>query len=74
MSGVKFHILTRENCVYCSRAKRLLKARGIEFEEENHVTEEEIERFKAAGHRTFPRIFKDGELIGGYTELEALLS
>lgn len=68
-----YHIMTRNNCVYCDRAKRLLKARGFEFTTEHFETDEDLERFVAMGHRSFPRIFKNGELIGGYQELEASL-
>ena len=36
---------------------------------ENIETEEAHNRFKREVHRSFPRIFKNGKLIGGYDEL-----
>jgi glutaredoxin 3 len=62
-------------CPYCVRAKELLKKRGVSFEEivvdRNDV--ETVTRLKReSGMQTFPQIFADKKLIGGYTELAAL--
>ena len=58
-------------CGYCVRAKALLDARGIAFEEINvdddpHFRQTLLER---TGAWTVPQILLDGEPIGGYTEL-----
>lgn len=66
-------IMTKPGCNYCTRAKALLKARGEHFSVVDHDTEEKIEKFKSNGYRTFPQIFHDGFLIGGYDALEEYL-
>lgn len=71
---VGWHLLTKPNCPSCVKAKGKLVLRGESFSFLEHTTEEQIEAFKAAGHRTFPRIFKDGELIGGFEDLEKFLA
>lgn len=62
-------------CPFCEAAKRLLKARGVPFEEV-HVDEDDDAAwenlFKRSGMRTMPQIWAGSRLIGGYTELKAL--
>jgi glutaredoxin 3 len=58
-------------CGYCDRAKALLRARGLEFEE---IALDGDPAFRAklldlTGHWTVPQIFIDDHPIGGYTEL-----
>jgi glutaredoxin 3 len=58
-------------CGYCVRAKALLDARGLPFEE---VLLDDDPHFRTTLHeltggRTVPQIVIDGEPIGGYTEL-----
>lgn len=62
-----------EPCPYCSRAKALLSARGIEFEEINLGKDPEgrAELASRTGLMTFPQIVIDGTTLGGWTELEA---
>ena len=62
-------------CPYCSRARALLRGKGMEFVEVDIAEEPErraemIER--AGGRTTVPQIFIDGEHIGGCDELVAL--
>jgi glutaredoxin 3 len=62
-------------CPYCSRARALLREKGVEFTEIDVAEEpgrraEMVER--AGGARTVPQIFIDGEHIGGCDELVAL--
>ena len=69
-------VYTSTPCPYCSRAKELLKRKGIPFEEINIGWDDE-EAWKEAskrsgGMKTVPQIFIDGKIIGGYTELAAL--
>jgi glutaredoxin 3 len=55
-------------------AKRLLRARGIAFDEID-VTRDPEERARVVaqtGHRTVPMIFIDDRFIGGSDELHAL--
>ena len=72
MTRVK--IYTTSSCPFCIRAKRLLGARGIPFEEidvgnDDALREEIIQR---TGRRTVPQIFIDERSIGGFEELAAL--
>jgi glutaredoxin 3 len=58
-------------CGYCVRAKALLDAKGIAYEE---VTLDDTPSFRAELHEltggwTVPQIVIDGTPIGGYTEL-----
>jgi len=67
-------IYTTSSCPFCIRAKRLLEARGIPFEEidvgnDDALREEIIRR---TGRRTVPQIFIDERSIGGFEELAAL--
>lgn len=65
-------IYSKERCVYCDQAKRLLTGKGITY------TEIKIDEDKAAhqfltsqGHTTVPQLYKDGKLLveGGYSGL-----
>ena len=58
-------------CGYCVRAKTLLDARGIEYEE---IFLDDVPDFRRrlmdlTGGWTVPQILIDGRPIGGYTEL-----
>ena len=72
MARVKLY--TTPSCPFCVRAKRLLEARGIPFEEvdvggDDALREEIMQR---TGRRTVPQIFIDERSIGGFEELAAL--
>lgn len=70
----KIVVYSKDNCPFCTRAKNLLNAKGLDFEEIN-LEHSEAERSKLkerTGWRTFPQIFIDDELIGGFQELAAL--
>jgi glutaredoxin 3 len=66
-------VYTTEPCAFCARAKGLLKARGVEFEEINLSKDpagrEELAR--KTGMMSFPQVIVDGELIGGFTQVQA---
>jgi glutaredoxin 3 len=71
----KVEIYTKTFCGYCWRARGLLEAKGVEFEEYvidsgGLKREEMIQRAK--GRTTVPQIFIDGRHIGGCTDLLAL--
>jgi len=61
-------------CPYCMRARRLLKKKGIDFEEipvgGNKELWEEMEQ--RSGRNTVPQIFIDDESVGGYDDIAAL--
>lgn len=62
-------------CPYCSRAKRLLDGKGVQYTEIDvdmtaGAREEMVK--KAGGRRTVPQIFIDGAHVGGSDDLHAL--
>lgn len=74
MSNSRFKIYTTKTCPYCNAAKALLSSKGIEYEETD-LTQTPEERAKVAekfNWMTVPLILKDGELVGGFNELEDL--
>ena len=62
-------------CPYCSRARTLLREKGVDFVDID-VAEEPSRRVemveRSGGRRTVPQIFIGGEHIGGCDELVAL--
>lgn len=70
----KVEIYTQPYCPYCTRALRLLRGKGVSFEEISapHGTPERAEAIRRSGGTTVPQIFIDGEPIGGSDELIAL--
>jgi len=77
VAKAKVEVYTTSYCPYCTRAKSLLKSKGIEFEEID-VTNDPAARARmielSGGRRTVPEIFINGRIIGGYDELRALES
>jgi glutaredoxin 3 len=68
-------IYTRSWCGYCFRAKRLLEAKGVRFEEIDVDVDLEREREmiqRSGGRFTVPQVFIDGIHIGGADELHDL--
>jgi glutaredoxin 3 len=71
----KVEIYSSQFCGYCSRAKRLLSQKGVDYIdydviEDPSKREEMVHR--AGGRRTVPQIFIDGQHIGGSDDLYAL--
>jgi glutaredoxin 3 len=68
-------VYSTQFCGYCQAAKRLLRGKGLDFEEidvgfEPDRRAEMVER--SHGARTVPQIFIHGRHVGGYEELAAL--
>ena len=62
-------------CPYCESAKRLLKSKGLDFEEvkvsnDDDATWKRLE--KQTGYKTMPQIFIGDDFIGGYSQLADL--
>ena len=71
----KVEVYTTTYCPFCTRAKNLLKSKGVAFVEID-VTDDDALRAKmvelSGGRRTVPEIFINGEIVGGYDDLKAL--
>jgi glutaredoxin 3 len=61
-------------CGYCARARRLLDAKGVAYEEiDVDVVPGALQEMQArTGRSSIPQIFIDDEHIGGNDELQAL--
>ena len=71
---LRFKILSRLSCVYCTRAKMLLNKHDIPFEEKLVTDQTEMDWLKRQGFKTFPIIYDENEThIGGYEELKNLI-
>ena len=70
----RVQIYTTPSCPFCVRAKRLLQARGVPYEEIDVSGDPALraDLIRRTGRRTVPQIFVDGDRIGGYEELAAL--
>jgi glutaredoxin 3 len=67
-------IYTRQWCGYCTAAERLLRGKGIEFENIDCTGDRAKRAWLAevTGRTTVPQIFIDGHAIGGYDDMKAL--
>jgi glutaredoxin 3 len=67
-------LYTTSWCGYCERARRILRAHGLAFEDID-VTHDPALRQRViaqTGHATVPVILIDGELVGGCDDLAEL--
>jgi glutaredoxin len=66
-------IFGKTQCPFCDKAKALCERESYEYSykqlDKDFTREDFFDMFPTA--RTFPQIKINGELIGGYTELEA---
>src|SRR5512133_1756910 len=70
----RVEMYSMEWCPYCAKAKALLGAKGIEYEEVD-VTDDEakaIEMVERTGQRGVPQFFIDDQWVGGYDSLAYL--
>jgi glutaredoxin 3 len=67
----RIQMYTTAWCGYCVRAKALLDARGLTYEEIRIDDDPDFRQklFDLTGGWTVPQILVDGRPIGGYTEL-----
>lgn len=68
-------IYTTMLCPYCSRAKQLLEARGVQYKEFDVMTDGKLRaemRERAGGRTSVPQIFINGQHVGGCDDLYAL--
>jgi len=65
-------IYSKNNCVYCTKAKNLVKNLGLDYEEKTMESFDSVDKMlEDIGKpvRQMPQIKIDGELIGGYNQL-----
>lgn len=64
-------VYTRSGCGYCDHAKAILDSKRLSYEEYNVY--EQPEKFTElklrTANRTYPQIFIDNKLIGGFEDL-----
>jgi glutaredoxin 3 len=65
-------VYTTEACSFCTRVKGLLRAHGVQFSEVNLSKDPEgrMELAKRTGVMSFPQVIVDGELLGGFSEVQ----
>ena len=69
----RFEIAVLPGCPWCSRALRLLRTLALPHRTDTINSDEDFQRWQArSGMTTFPQIFVDGDLIGGYDDLTTL--
>ena len=71
----KIEVYSTTYCPYCVRAKALLDAKDLDYQEID-VTGKDEERIalveRSGGRKTVPQIFINDKAIGGYDDLRAL--
>ena len=67
---MKVEIITGQFCGYCDAAKHLLHVRGLEYKEISAHDEEGMKIMTEHNLKSVPQIFINGELIGGFSELQ----
>ena len=66
-------VWSKNNCIYCSKAKAVLDQKGLVYEERNvegsDWTPEQFFKAVPSGTRTFPQIYIDEKYIGSYDNM-----
>lgn len=70
----KVMIYTRKWCGYCTAAERLLRSKGVAFENIDCTGDTAKRKWlvEVTGRTTVPQIFIDGRAIGGYDDMREL--
>lgn len=69
---MKIIVYSKDNCVWCDRAKNLLNSVKFSFEEidlSNDNDRQEFYKKVGEGVSTVPQIYIDNERIGGFPQL-----
>ena len=80
LGGMIFNMYTiygKTGCATCIQAKQLLETKGLEYEYALLGLNYSLDEFYNVApktHRTFPMVAKDGNYIGGLTELKEVLA
>ena len=65
-------IYSKKNCVYCDKAKALIKGLGLKYEEKKMESFDSVDAMlKDIGKKvmSMPQVKIDGKLVGGYNQL-----
>ena len=67
-------VYTTDSCPYCTRARRLLAAKNVSFEEVDVTGDADRRRWlaSATGRHTVPQVFINGVAVGGSDDLAGL--
>ena len=66
-------IITGDDCIFCTKAKKLLEEKNIPYDEEHLM--DSLETMEEHNLKTVPQIWIDGQFIeGGYTGLKEYLN
>ncbi len=67
-------VYSTNQCPWCSRAKSLLQAEGLDYEEIDVSSDQNrlLEMIERSGRRTVPQVFINDVAIGGFDELSQL--
>lgn len=71
----KVILYTKESCIYCKLAKKLLREKYISYESTDLDNNPKLANnlMNRTGQRTVPFVFIGDKFIGGYTELKKLV-
>ena len=74
MSAPQVTMYTTSWCPYCTRARSLLKSKGVAFDDIDveEAPEKRSEMQARSGRRTVPQIFIGDQHVGGCDDLHAL--
>ena len=70
-----YTIYSKPNCSFCLQAKQLLEMEQLPFEYKNLGTHYSLDELMTLSPdaKSFPQVFKDGVLIGGFSDLAEYL-
>lgn len=69
-----YFLFTQPHCVWCDRAKQLLRDHGLPFAEANVSESMDLRLFLSTNElQTVPQVYLKGERIGGFDDLLARL-
>ena len=73
---MKAVVWSKPQCVFCEKAKGLLRLEGIEYEERYLDNQDSIQQFliEHPDKRSMPQIWLDDEYVGGFQQLKIKLS
>ena len=68
----KVTVYTTDPCSFCARVKGILSSRGVDFDEVNLSGDPDgrVALVQRTGMMTFPQVLVDGELLGGFREVQ----